>query len=66
MLNKKYFKEQGKLGAKKRWDKVKETRKDLIEKVSSQVDKEILNLIQEHMSNEQIVRLIKAWEQKNG
>lgn len=63
MLNKyKEFKEWGKQGGKQKGINAKATRKELLDKVASQVDKEVLNLIQSHLSNKQIVKLLKAWE----
>jgi uncharacterized FAD-dependent dehydrogenase len=56
------FKKFGQEGAKKRWDKTKATRKELLERVSGQVDKPILDLIQAHMNNDQIEKLLKIWK----
>lgn len=58
---KKKLSESGKKGADKRWNPLKATRKELIDKASGQVDKEILNLIQSKLSNEEIIRLLRAW-----
>ena len=60
-MNKKQYKEFGKQGATKRWDEYRATRKELIEEVSTRVDKEILNLIQSKLSNDAIVKLLKVW-----
>lgn len=63
-MNKQFFVNKGKEGAKKRWDKVKATRMELIDKVRGQVDKEVLDLIQAHLSNEDIEKLLKSWGKK--
>ena len=62
MLNKyKEFKDWGKKGGTQKGINYQLTRKELIDKVSGQVDKEMLDLIQSKFTNEEIIRLLKAW-----
>ena len=55
----------GRRGGNKRWAKEKATRKQLLDSISGQVDKEILDIIQMHLSNEQMEKLLRIWD-KNG
>jgi hypothetical protein len=67
MLNKKFFKDKGREGSEKRWGKLKNERKALIVEVSKWVDKDILDLIQAKLKNEDIIKLLKYWSKnKNG
>lgn len=61
-MNKQYFSKMGKEGAKKRWDKVKAKRVELLELVSAKVDKRTLNWIQTKWDNEQIELLLSSWQ----
>ena len=61
-INRELFVKSGSKGGKQKGINAKATRKELLEKVSSQVDKEILDLIQCHLSNVQIIKLLKVWE----
>ena len=64
MKNYNEFKDWGKLGGKQKGINYQKTRNQLLEEVSKQVDKKMLNMIQSKFSNNDIVRLIKAWENK--
>ena len=61
MTNYKEFKAWGKKGGTQKGINYKATRLELLERVSGQVDKEMLDLIQSKFTNEEIIRLLKAW-----
>jgi len=61
-LTREFFVESGRKGGQKSGENKKKTRLELINQVASQVDKETLDLVQSKFSNEEIIRLLKAWE----
>ena len=61
-LNREFFAKEGARGGKQKGINYKKTRKALIDEVSKQVDKDMLNMIQSKFSNENIIKLLKSWE----
>ena len=62
--SKESFVKSGAKGGKQKGINYKATRKELLDQVRSQVDKEILDLIQMHMKNKDIIKLLKIWQKQ--
>ena len=56
------FKKFGKDGATKRWDKYRADRQKLLDEVEKEVDVMTFKLLRSKLSNEELTRLLKAWE----
>ena len=56
------FAKFGKDGATKRWDKYRADRQKLLDRVEKEVDAMTFKLLRSKLSNEELSRLIKAWQ----
>ena len=54
----------GKDGATKRWDAYRAKRQKLLDKIEKEVDVMTFKVLRSKLNNEELERLIKAWQKK--